>query len=291
VVHTSMDMKWVVAVLHTLAACHMSSCSREAPRKGADSELGSLADSAADVEAALHGDALLDAGDTACSEDGQCAPDSPCEGLECGTGRNGALCGQCPCPHCRPYQVTCTMGLCIGDPSYACSGSGCHETWDCVNGCGTEDQECQSQCMDDAPLEALIAFNDLSTCIKQHVTPCRALCPAHSEDYRDCPPDAVACFERGNAACQMATAECIHGDHPCADTWSCFLDCAPDDQGCAHSCSSCGDVQAQYLWFDIYGCLGSTGYRSCTTGNKECVGAALAQCESPIQECAGDTGR
>jgi len=227
---------------------------------------------------------------TTCDVNQKCvAAEDPCAGRVCGVGTDGeTLCGTCPCAACAADEVVCsTDGLCEPDEAtIGCGGNGCPDIWECINNCPEGDQACINGCINNAPIEGQIAFNDMVSCYSDNIWPCWDLCPEQPEDYNDCPPEAVECFDKGVPVCSEVTAACFHGDYSCLDMWLCFIGCPETDQECGQTCLGCGDLEAQGLWDTFITCLDDNGYFDCADGDSACFEAAWLKCEDSLQACA-----
>jgi hypothetical protein len=226
-------------------------------------------------------------GTTNCDFNGMCIEDD-CLGLECGTSPSGKVCGTCPCATCAADAVKCENGLCVAEGTQAseCGGNGCPQIWECLSNCGDGDQACVQNCINSAPIEAQIAFNDMVACYQENIWPCWDLCPEQPEDYQDCPAEAVACFDKGFPLCSEVTSACFHGDYTCLEMWLCFIGCPNTDQECSQTCLGCGNIEAQGLWDGFITCLDENGYFDCADGDDACYEAAWAKCQDKLQECA-----
>ena len=219
-------------------------------------------------------------------ECGQCLPDQECTfagfcewvGIPCDFGACGdwgdSDCGECPCPDCDPELTKCVDGYC--EPGVGPGGMHCADIFDCMGECPQNDSGCQQQCITDAPIEAQKSYLDVVECLDE-------------VGYYDCyylPEDEQdQCYWETSDQCQDQIVQCWHGELTCLEMYLCTIKCDDWDYGCQNDCMEEGDVDAQYLWDDLIGCLSESGYWECADWDQQCFEETWEPCQGLFQEC------
>ncbi len=217
---------------------------------------------------------------------GACMTD-PCADKQCGVWE-GKFCGTCPCGDCDETADFCepTTGQCV-----VTEVNECEEIWKCMAACPVEQEACPDNCVNDAPLESQILFNDLYQCYDDTgYWLCWDLCPEEAETVSDCPPEGVDCFEQKGLLCEDDYYGCFPpGDLPCDEMWLCTQGCEADEPDCPSECVNKGTIEAQKMWQEFVGCLDGNGYFACfdlpENEQEACIDPLWTECAPQLEVC------
>jgi len=145
---------------------------------------------------------------------------------------------------------------------------------ECLAECSTWDVECQDECINSAPMDVQIQFDDLLDCLDE-------------AGVWECGSDED-CMNEAWAACMDLAQECTNGPETCPDLYACAKEC-PELYGvCSGKCTWNGTVEAQNMFLAFLDCLGV----QCPDGfgpdcaEFEAVEACSAEAEACFGECA-----
>lgn len=195
-----------------------------------------------------------------------CVPD--CDGKECGPDGCGGSCGACD------GGFNCDAGMCVEQTEMDCAG-----IFDCLNECPPQDRGCQNNCINEAPVEAQMAFNNMMQCLQ-------------TSGYWDCPEDDQECLGNAMDQCEAEYLACFSGDLSCKDYYLCIINCPNDATGeaCVSDCQADMSEDAYYKWGDFIDCIDGAGYFDCAEGDEQCYEDAWIACDAEFKACAsGDT--
>lgn len=218
-----------------------------------------------------------------CSFEGKCLePVGDCTDKECGSDGYGGSCGDCP------EGEYCSNGQCTEDsPLMTCA-----DLFDCLGECDVNDEICQQNCINSAPLSAAELFNALNNCLMNaDYFKCWDICPNGREDP-DCDKGALNdCFEDKSAQCEEELAECFPpGVWTCKEGWICIQTCPDSDSDCVQDCMGEMSPEAQDQWNAFIDCLDENGYFECFDLPEEDQAACLQPpweiCQPFLSECA-----
>ena len=231
------------------------------------------------------------ADDEQCNFDGQCikvcVPD--CTGKECGSDGCGGICGTCPCDTCEPNEVSCEDGVCTDAGGGVTS---CEDIFGCLGECDPNDQACSQNCINSAPIEEQMKFNELYQCLVDvDYWACWDICPNGSEDP-DCDINALNdCFAEKGGPCEDAMAASFPpGTWTCKEAWLCVQGCPGDDSDCVQDCLGEMSLEGQEQWTAFIDCLDENGYFDCfdlpEDQQSDCLQAPWETCQPFLSECA-----
>jgi len=188
-----------------------------------------------------------------------------CAGKECGPDTCGGSCGSC-----SNGEICLDTGLCgIEGPVNECPG-----IFDCINACDPTDTACQQNCMNEASMDAQMAFNGVIQCLD-------------TNGYWDCAEGDDACLTEASNKCETELTACFHGNLTCAEMYNCLNSCPNDETGqeCGSDCIGNGSIEGQAIWNDFIDCLDANGYFDCTEGDEACYQTAWDACQTEFEAC------
>ena len=230
--------------------------------------------------------------DETCNFEGQCIstvciPDCEEEGKECGSDGCGGICGTCPCPDCGADEVSCLDFVCTGDGVMTCD-----DIFGCLGECDPNDQACSQNCINSAPIEEQMKFNELYQCLVDvDYWACWDICPDGSEDP-NCDVQALNdCFAEKGEPCEDAMAACFPpGTWTCKEAWICFITCPEGDEDCPQECLGEMNLEAQDQWNAFIDCLDENGYFDCFDLPEDqqdaCLQVPWETCQPFLSACA-----
>ena len=201
-----------------------------------------------------------------------------CAGKECGPDGAGGSCGACPCDGCDPVDTDCVDGTCQAPPEATCS-----MILDCFGTCPENDQACYQNCVNAAPIEIQMAYQNLITCLDQSgYFTCLDEFPEDSPELDECLNEAYDQCTDEHYACWPP------GDGICVDLYLCIIGCPEGDAGqvCAQDCFGDANIEALDTWQLFIDCLDANGYFDCPEGDSDCYQAAWDLCDVEFKECA-----
>ena len=213
---------------------------------------------------------------------------NPCLDKQCGTWE-GEWCGECPCADCAEDQVDCNAetGMCIAGIT---PDEECPAIYDCVYDCPPGDSGCMQNCINEASIDAQMAFNNLEQCRDDvGLWDCFDLCPEDAIYISDCGDEAMACYDEKSALCEEEYYACyIPGDLTCEEIFDCFDTCPDDDSPCKQNCYQDGTIEAQKTATAMWDCYEDEGVYDCWD---LCPADAqsISQCPPEGQECFDET--
>jgi hypothetical protein len=210
-----------------------------------------------------------------CKIDGTCCVPK-CLGKQCGQDGCGGQCGSCPPPGGDPNAVWCN------DQTFQCEvpttpDNGCKGIFECLNACSGMDQACQQACINDAPIDAQMQFNEVIQCLD-------------NSGYFNCAGNDDECYQEAFEPCKEVYYQCVHGDMTCGEMYECIMSCPPTDQDCPNGCYSEGSVDALLTWDEFIGCLDDNGYFDCPDMDDACYQEAWGKCQAEFGKCVGPGG-
>ena len=221
------------------------------------------------------------AADVPCSFEGKCIVCTPdCADKECGSDTCGGFCGECP-------EGVCVDGECVGEPIQDCG-----DIFDCLAECDPNDEACQQNCINSAPIEWQMAFNELYECmIEVDYWACWDICP-DGEDDPGCDKQALNdCFEEKMGPCEEQFVVCFPpGTWTCKEGWICVVTCPEGDEECPQECLAELSSMGQELWNAFIDCLDENGYFPCfdlpEDEQEACLAAPWDTCQPFLSACA-----
>jgi len=205
-----------------------------------------------------------------------CVPD--CEGKVCGPDTCGGSCGTCPCDGCDPEETECNEGVCDKPEAETCS-----LILDCYDTCPEGDQACYQNCVNSAPIDIQMAYQNLIMCLDQAgYFKCMDYYPEDTPEWEDCLNEAYDQCTDEHYACWPP------GDGSCVDMYLCIISCPGGDAGqeCAQDCFGEASLKALELWDVFIDCLDENGYFDCAEGDEACYQASWDACDAEFKECA-----
>jgi len=170
-----------------------------------------------------------------------------------------------------------------------------------MNGCPENDQGCLQNCINSAPIEAQMAFNNLYQCWADvDLWSCWDFCPDGVDGLNDCGDEALACYDEKSALCEDEFYGCfIPGNLTCDEIFDCINTCPDGDTPCKQDCYQSGTLEAQQTATAMWDCYEDKGVydcwdlcpddaestNDCPPEGQECFEATLALCEDATYAC------
>jgi len=149
----------------------------------------------------------------------------------------------------------------------------CPDIFECINECPAENLSCQELCVDSAPIDEQVRFNDLVACLNE-------------TGYWECPAGDTNCEAAKLEECGSYTMACFNWDKTCFEIYLCLIDCPEGSEECPSDCITSGTEAAQGTWKTFADCLEDKGYFACGETDTVCLEDSWAACSSSFKKCA-----
>jgi hypothetical protein len=203
-----------------------------------------------------------------CIESYVCTPE--CDGKLCGPDGCGGQCGTCPCDGCEAEAIYCGETAKCGSTPVTCS-----DLDTCMKSCPAGNESCFNGCLNTAPLDARLLYQDLSGCLEE-------------SGYFACSAGDEPCKNVAMGKCSAEYYDCFAGDWDCTEMYLCLAVTCSSPQagaGCQDYCYDQGSKETMEKWDLFAACLEEAGRGDCQEGDAACIDKAWDACREPFAQC------